>query len=119
MARRLRDPGAPDAREGALTLTTFIERARDAGVPNGGVMFPAIYGLTPDGTNYPFDYLNDRARKIYDDEQRPFLDLMPAFLTVHDPQSLVVSPWDAHPNAKANHLAAIAILNKFLPVWRR
>jgi hypothetical protein len=38
-------------------------------------------------------------------------------LTARDPRTLVVTRWDAHPNAKANHLAAIAIFNRFLPLW--
>lgn len=119
MARHLRDPNSPDAREGFVLLETFIERARAAGVPSGGVLFPALYGLDEKGANYPFDYLNDRIRMIYTVEQTPYLDLLPAFLTVRDAPSLWVSRFDPHPNAKANRLAATAILNKFLSTWRR
>jgi hypothetical protein len=117
MASHLRDPEAPDAHETTVLLRTFIERARAAGVANGGFFFPALYGLRPHGVNYPFDYLNDRVQKIYNLEQTPYLDLLPAFLTVNDPPGLWVSRFDPHPNAKANHLAAIAILNKFGPIW--
>jgi hypothetical protein len=117
MARHLRDPAAPDAHDTAVLLMTFIERARAAGMPNGGIFFPALYGLGSHGANYPFDYLNDRVQKIYTLEQTPYLDLLPAFLTASDPPSLWVSRFDPHPNAKANHLAAIAILNKFGPIW--
>ena len=35
------------------------------------------------------------------------------------PHSLWVSPFDAHPNAAANRLAATEILGEFGPVWRR
>jgi GDSL-like Lipase/Acylhydrolase family len=117
MARHLRDPDSPDARFGFGTLQQFIERARAAGVPNGGVFFPALYGLDEKGANYPFDYLNDRVRMLYTLEQMPYLDLLPAFLTVRNPRSLWVSPFDAHPNERGNHLAAVAILNKFEPLW--
>jgi hypothetical protein len=119
MARHLRDPDSPDARETFGMLWQFVERARAAGVPSGGVLFPALYGLGQKGANYPFDYMNERIRMIYTVEQTPYLDLLPAFLTIHDPRSLWVSPFDAHPDAKANHLAALAILNKFEPIWRR
>jgi hypothetical protein len=88
-------------------------------VPTGGVLFPALYGLGQKRANYPFEYMNDRIRMIYTVEQTPYLDLLPAFLTIRDPRTLWVSPFDAHPNAKANQLAALAILNKFEPVWRR
>lgn len=118
MARHLRDPDSPDAREGFGMLQQFIERAQAAGVANGAALFPALYGLGQKGATYPFDYMNERIRKIYTVEQTPYLDLLPAFLTVRDPQSLWVSPFDPHPNEKANHLTAIAILNKFEPVWR-
>ena len=118
MARHLRDPNAPDAREAFGMLQQFIERARAAGVPSGGVLFPALYGLGQKETNYQFDWMNDRIRTIYTVEQTPYLDLLPAFLTIRDAQSLWVSPFDPHPNAKANQLAAIAILNKFESIWR-
>ena len=118
MARHLRDPNAPDARESFGMVGQFIERARAAGVPSGGVLFPALYGLAQKGANYPFDYMNDRISMIYTVEQTPYLDLLPAFLTVRDPRTLWVSLFDPHPNAKANHLAATAILNKFLSIWR-
>jgi GDSL-like lipase/acylhydrolase family protein len=117
MARLLRDPESIDSREGVSELTEFIERARRAGVPTGGVLFPALYGLADHGREYPFEYLHERVGKLYKDTQTPYLDLMPAFLTIRDPRTLVVNRWDAHPNAKANHLAAIAIFNRFLPLW--
>jgi hypothetical protein len=117
MARHLRDPNSPDARAGFGMLEQFIERARAGGVPSGGVLFPALYGLGQKGAAYPFDYLNDRIRMIYTVEQTPYLDLLPVFSTIRDPRSLWVSLFDAHPNAKANHLAAIAILNKFEALW--
>src|SRR5258708_8533971 len=41
MARHLRDPSAPDAREAFGMLRRFLERARAAGVPSGVVFFPA------------------------------------------------------------------------------
>jgi len=116
MARYLRNPDSREAREGFLMLEQFIERARAAGVANGGVLFPALYGLGQKA--YPFDYLNDRIRMLYTVEQTPYLDLLPAFSKVRAPRGLWVSPFDAHPNAKANHLAAIAILNQFEPIWR-
>jgi GDSL-like lipase/acylhydrolase family protein len=119
MARHLRDPDSPDAVETSGMLLQFNDRTRAAGVASGGVFFPALYGLGPKGAKYPFDYLNDRVRNIYRLEQTPYLDLLPAFLTVRDPASLWVNRFDPHPNAKANHLAAIAILNKFESDWRR
>ena len=53
MARHLRDPNAPDARESFGMVWQFIERARAAGVPSGGVLFPALYGLRPERRELP------------------------------------------------------------------
>jgi GDSL-like lipase/acylhydrolase family protein len=117
MAQHLQDPNAPDAVQTSGMLLQFIDRARAAGVSNGAVLFPALYALGQKGANYPFGFLNDRVSNIYTLEQAPYLDLLPAFLTVHDPPSLLVSRFDPHPNAKANHLAAIAILNRFESLW--
>ena len=119
MARHLRNPDSPDARESFGMLRQFIDRTRAAGVSSGAVLFPALYGLEPKTGTYPFDYLNERVRSTYAEEQIPYLDLLPAFLTVRRPATLWVSPFDPHPNAKANHLAAIAILNRFESEWRR
>jgi len=117
MARHLRDPDSPDAVRTSGMLLQFLDRARSAGVANGGVLFPALYGLHPKGANYPFDYLSDRVKQIYTLAQTPYLDLFPAFLTVKDPSSLWVNRFDPHPNARANHLAAVAILNRFQSLW--
>jgi len=117
MARHLRDPDSPDAVRTSGMLLQFIDRAQSAGVANGGVFFPALYGLHPKGANYPFDYLNDRVKQLYTLAQTPYLDLLPSFLTVKDPSSLWVNRFDPHPNGRANHLAAVAILNKFQALW--
>jgi hypothetical protein len=117
MAHHLRNPDSPESVQTSGMLLQFIDRARAAGVPSGGVFFPALYGLHPKGASYPFDYLNDRVETIYRLEQTPYLDLLSTFVPVRDPMSLWVSRFDPHPNAKANHLAAVAILNRFEALW--
>jgi hypothetical protein len=117
MERHLRDPNAPDAVQTSGMLLHFIDRTRAAGIPSGGVLFPALYALGQKGANYPFAYLNDRVADIYRLEQIPYLDLLPDFVTVRDPRTLWVSRFDPHPNAKGNHIAAIAILNRFESLW--
>ena len=117
MARYLQDPNAPDARAAFGMLRQLIDRARAAGVPIGVVFFPAPDAMGPNGANYPFGYLHDRARAICAEEQIPYLDLLAPFSTFRPPQSMWVSPFDAHPNAKANRRAAFEILREFGPVW--
>jgi lysophospholipase L1-like esterase len=118
MARHLADPNLPDARKAFGMLRQFIDRARGAGVPVGVVLFPFPEDIGPNTGNYPFGYLHEHVRAICAEKQIPYLDLLPAFSTFRDPRSMWVSPFDAHPNAKANRRAAFEILNAFAPVWQ-
>src|SRR5207249_9303736 len=49
MERNLRDPDAPNAKKAYGQLREFFERARAAGLPSGGVLFPAPDALGPNG----------------------------------------------------------------------
>jgi hypothetical protein len=118
MARHLRDPDSPDARESFGKLRLFFDRARAAGVPSGAVLFPAADAMGPFGTNYPFGYLHDHVKSVCADEHVPCLDLLPLFSALPDPHSTWVNPSDAHPNAQTNRRVALAMLVRFGSVWR-
>ena len=117
MARHLRDPDSPDARESFGKLRRFFDRARAAGVPSGAVLFPAADAMGPFGTNYPFGYLHDHVTAVCADERVPCLDLLRTFSTFPDPRSTWLSPFDAHPNAPTNRRAAFEILREFGSDW--
>ena len=119
MERNLRDPNSPNAREAYGHLGQFFDRARAAHVGVGAVLFPAPDALGPYGRDYPFRYLHDGTARLCDSKQVPFLDLLSLYSTVADPRTLWVSPFDAHPNALSNRMAADAILKYFRSVWRR
>jgi hypothetical protein len=119
MSRNLADPGGPNSRLAFGMLREFIERSHRAGVECGTVLFPATDAMGPDGSNYPFGYLHERVAATCAAQQIRCLDLLPSFSTIHDPRSLWVSPFDAHPNAMANERAAREILRQFAPIWRR
>jgi GDSL-like lipase/acylhydrolase family protein/PA14 domain-containing protein len=118
MARHLRDPDSPDARESSGALRRFFERARAVGVPSGAVLFPEADAMGPFGTSYPFGFLHDRVRAICADEHVSCLDLLPAFSALPDPRTTWVSPSDPHPNALTNRRAALDILGTFGSIWR-
>jgi lysophospholipase L1-like esterase len=118
MARNLRDPDGPNSRLAFGMLRRFIERAHQAGVPCGIVLFPAPDAMGPNGSNYPFGYLHDGVKATCASEQIRCLDLLPAFSTIRDPRTMWVSPFDAHPNAMANERASVEILQQFAPLWR-
>jgi lysophospholipase L1-like esterase len=117
MARNLRDPAAPNSQLAFGMLNRFIERARQAHVACGVVLFPASDAMGPDGSHYPFGYLHERLMTSCHSAEVPCLDLLPAFSTIHDPRAMWVSPFDAHPNAMANQRAAQEMLRQFAPLW--
>jgi lysophospholipase L1-like esterase len=118
MARNLEDPAAPNSRAAFGQLNEFIERTRRAGVACGTVLFPAPDAMGPNGSHYPFGYLHDRVRLTCGNQHIQCVDLLPDFSTIHDPRTMWVSPFDAHPNAMANRRAAEQILRQFAPIWR-
>lgn len=117
MARNLSDPNAPNARKAYGQLHEFFYRARLAGVPAGAVLFPATDALGPYGSGYPFGYLHRGVQKTCAEEWVPCLDLLPMFSQFRDARVTWVSPFDAHPNAMANRLAADQILRAFKSIW--
>jgi hypothetical protein len=115
--RNLRDPGSANSRQAFGLLRQFIARARAAGVPSGTVLFPNPGFL---GKNYPFGYLHDRVRAVCADEHITCLDLRSSFATsFRNPQTMWVSRFDPHPNARANARAAQEILAVFGGIWHR
>ena len=119
MARNLRDPNLPNAKQAYGQLAEFFDRAHAAHVGVGAVLFPAPDALGPYGRDYPFGYLHEGTARVCENKQVPFLDLLPIYVTVADPRSLWVDPFDAHPNAISNRMAADAILKRFRSVWSR
>jgi lysophospholipase L1-like esterase len=117
MAKNLRDPNAPNAREAYGNLRQFFENARAAGVPTGAFLFPATDALGAYGRSYPFGYLHEGVKRVCEEEHVRCLDLFPTFSTFADPRSLWVSPFDAHPNAMAAKRAAFAVLQMFGGDW--
>jgi hypothetical protein len=118
MARHLRDPESPDARESFGRLRQFFDRAQAAGVSSGAVLFPAADAMGPFGANYPFGFLHDHVKAVCVDAHVPCLDLLPSFASLPDPRTTWVNPFDAHPNARTNRRAALEMLGTFGSTWR-
>jgi hypothetical protein len=117
MARNLKDPSAPNAKMAYGQLGEFFDRAQAAHVGVGAVLFPAPDALGEYGRDYPFGYLHEGTARLCASKHVTFLDLLPLYAAVKDPKTLWVSPFDAHPNALSNEMAAKAILAQFSPVW--
>ena len=116
MYKYLGDPQSPVSQKAFGMLHAFIRRARAAGVPCGTVMFPNPGFL---GKTYALAYLHDRVREICTQERIRCVDLRDPFLSnFRDLNEIVVSPFDGHPSASANRVAADAILNEFKSAWQ-
>jgi hypothetical protein len=114
---RAGDPDSPDSRRDATQLRDIVDMARAQGVDFGIVLFPDT-GAALDA-HYPFEFLHERVLGICREEGIQCLDLRRDFATVKDRRLLWVSPFDHHPSARANEMAAIRILEVFEPHWER
>lgn len=70
--------------------------------------YPELHQLE----NYPLSAATKHIAGFANETGLPFFDLLPVFAP-HQPESLWVSPEDAHGNAKAATLAAEAIHRQF------
>ena len=112
---RAGDPQSADARRDAETLKKIIGEVRSQGRAIGIVLFP---DPGPDlGESYPFAFLHDHVINVCRESGVPCLDLRQDFAAIPDRRSLWVSPFDHHPSARANEIAAVRILEVFRPYW--
>ena len=117
MERSLRDSASINSRAAFGLFSKFIERARAAGAPSGTVLFPNPGFLS---RNYPFGYLHDRVQAACAGQRITCLDLRSSFAaSFRNPQSMWVSRFDPHPNARANARATQEILAAFREAWHR
>ena len=112
---RAGDPNGPDAGRESRLLHEIVETARRAGADTGIVLFPDPGQDL--GVNYPFAFLHERVMAVCRQEAIPCIDLREAFSTITDRRALWVSPFDHHPSAKANAIAALKILDQLDNYW--
>jgi hypothetical protein len=110
------DPEGAPALGARARLEQFLDLAAAADVPAGIVLWPAV-----SEDSRAADLLRDEPlfAQVFDvcaARGLPCLDLRPAMREVPADQSLVVSQYDAHPNALANEVATQAVL-AWLPEW--
>ena len=91
-------------------LTNLHRQCVEQGVDFRMVIFPFVSDV---GENYPFRAAHGRIVDFCKAEKIPVLDLEPAFRP-HAGENLVVSRFDAHPNERANAIAAAAIEEQLL-----
>lgn len=78
-------------------IRDLAQRCRERGIKLMIVSYPELHVLK----DYPFEKVTAAIRNIAAAESVPFVDLLPS-VTDLQPDSLWVSPTDAHPNAVAN-----------------
>ena len=114
---RALDANSEDARRESRLLHEIVETSQHAGAGVGIVLFPDPgQDLGPD---YPFAFLHERVLAVCRQEAIPCIDLRADLATVHNRRALWVSPFDHHPSAKANEIAAITILDRLKNQWAK
>lgn len=106
-------PGWLQAKAAVAQLAAYC---REKGIKLIMVNLPELHELSP----YPFSEVIARLSQLADQLGIAFHDTLPA-LAPEEPQSLWVSPTDAHPNAKADKIIAAEIaaaIGKFFPELR-
>lgn len=98
-------PGWLAAKEAFHQLSRYCE---EQGIELVVVNYPELHELAP----YPFNGVTELVREESERAGRPFLDLLPV-VADEEPESLWVTPTDAHPNGKAAGLYATE-LKRFL-----
>ena len=73
------------------------------------VMVPDIHNLM----NYAFGFIHKKMKTIVEDQGMTFIDLLPAFDGINDPQEVWAMPGDPHPNALGHHIMADYLLPHF------
>ncbi|MCG3134444.1 MAG: hypothetical protein HMLKMBBP_01750 [Planctomycetes bacterium] len=90
----------------AARLAEFAERIRSLGGTPVAVTWPLLDQMGP---GYPFATAHARIAALWTRLGVPHADLLEAF-RAEDPRSLVVGRFDAHPNERANAIAADFVL---------
>lgn len=97
------EPGWLAEQEAWRTLAAL---SRQTDVPVVVYIFPELHDLS---ASYPFRDLHGKLLRLGAETGLPVIDLLPAFAGIAPPESLWVSPSDAHPNARANTIIADGI----------
>lgn len=112
---RAQDANGEDARREWRLLHEIVETSQRAGANIGIVLFPDPgQDLGPD---YPFAFLHERVLAVCRQEAIPCIDLRADLATVKNRRALWVSPFDHHPSAKANEIAALKIIERLQNHW--
>lgn len=90
--------------ENQRALRDFGELSRTTGIPVGFIIWPALHYLDE---NHPYKPLYAKIEEVLRKAGVSHLNLLPFFLS-QPPESLWVSKFDTHPNARAYAIAAEA-----------
>jgi len=101
-------PNTPGLEKNREALCELVRICRDKRIDLYIVSYPELHQLE----NYPLSAATKYIAGFAAENGLPFFDLLPVFIP-HQPESLWVSPEDAHGNAKAAKLAAEAIYQHF------
>ena len=102
--RALYEPGQPGWREARAAFGRLADYCRENGIALMVAHYPELHQLEP----YPFADVTGLVRDMAASEGVPFVDLLPGVRGM-EPESLWVTPTDAHPNKRAAEAYAAGI----------
>ena len=103
------DANSPGARHEAELVHGIVDTAHRNGVDIAVVLFPDTGAAL--GADYPFSFLHEHMLERCRAEGIECLDLRQRFAKEKDRRTLWVSPFDHHPSAKANQIAATELFH--------
>lgn len=110
-----RGADGPVATRARQRLETVLDLAGAHDVPVAMILWPSVKN---EGTDFGAqDFLFAHVLAVCEDRGMACLDLRPALMAQAKRASLVVNRFDAHPNAYANGLAAVAVFEAFRDFW--
>ena len=108
-------PDTPLAQRARERLERLLRLPRAEGLPVAMILWPPTLVSGHDAATY--DFIFERVLETCESEGVPCLDLRAAFAK-HVGENLIVNRFDAHPNGRANEIAAEAVLRTFGERWR-
>ena len=103
------DPASERAMGARARLLEVIDIAAAANRPLGIVLWPSFGERAAEGDFLREQPLFAQVLEVCDERALSCLDIRPALRSVSRDESLIVSRYDAHPNALANRIAAEAV----------
>lgn len=98
-------------KEAKAALADLVAYAAEHDIRLYFTMVPDVHNLA----DYKFGFIHDKMKAVAEEQGITYIDLLPAFKGITDPQEVWAMPGDPHPNAMGHRLMAEYLLPKLDP----